>query len=1698
MTTNTDYRSKARAVFLAAIMIVSMVGMPMALAGSAAAATPTGGSLSDNVVQPGTDVSIEEVSANEDGNPLYILAANETSETINATATISEGDISAEGSWSTTFNPNSDLGLADGDSFQIYIGEGETYSDRDNDVGSLTVDGTGPSVDATSPSSGDTISTDTPEIVIDLSETESSVDTSTLEVTATENAGDNQLFQLNEPNAQGVSYDSGTQNLTINIAETRLPEPRPDGQIDVDVSGADVAGNALTGTTGFSFTIDTNPVSASVKHLENANSQIITADVSSTAADIDTAEITIDGAGDYSETFDTSSDLYDAGTFTVEAGPEQADDIGAIPEGSLSVTVTATDTDGQSDTDTEFQTIDTNPPVVDSLTVNNGQNVTVSNGDAVDVIATFNETVDPSTVTGTVTLEDGNTVALGGTNLQNEDNDDSNETVVYQADLITTSGVENTEAEVSFSSAQDTFGNTNSSLAATQTFAIDTVAPTINVDTTKLPDGNVLRNVVDIAEAFSASEADGNSYEVYVAPGANDADAADGNYVPISAVTDQPLDDLNTTTIPEGTHTLKVNVSDDAGNTFAVEPQIVVDNEDPSATAPQTVSGVVDISETLDVSGTGVEQVTYGYTENPTEVEVGFTQADTIDVNDLGDGTYVLAAQVKTTAPYNVYTASVEGASPDYNVETEENADDAGAIDITVNASEDLTNFNVTAATDDSFRTQSSEVLSSENFDRTEVELDNGDTKYVFTNTYDAPRDGEYDVELTNASLDAQYYEPGTLSEPVVDDETPSITDADIAGVGTDGRTQVSVQFNEPVQDGNDFSSLSAADGTEVNQVIDGVGTDGEVIVEFNDVLQTGDGLSVEYAADAISEEFTVEAGDENDGDDANAESISRTVDTVDLQLSAGQNLVSVPAETGTVALSELNTENIETVYAWDDGSWTGFTPGDDTSDLQNLEGGQGYVFTMSAADEIPVQAYNKPGETGNGPAPLTDEDIEVGWNLIGHYQEANQDRGTALTEVSGSYDAANVLGEQTDGDFGAVTQLQPGEGYWLYADQTDNYARSPFSGGPVLSALSVTGADNVDGVVQQGENVDISVDADDLQGVSTVEFEAADGTVTELTGESTYTADGVNVNTTGTATDRVIGTITATDTVGDTSTRTVSVDVVNPTASWDKDNFEVNGQYDLTQDSTVENADTTTYEYSTDSGSTWNTISDETTWDTTGLADGDVDVRITAEDDQGGSDTATTTVTVDTTVETTSLTATNDNAQEITVTVEADEQLSDLTASDGSDNSVSGVADTNDFSESVNNDETYTYEATYDAGADGDYTVTLDSASDTNGNSNSSTGLSDSVTVDTTGSFSGKVTNGSGDAIADTQVTFNDSNGNQLGQTTTDANGEYTVEDVEEGTYDITASADGYKDDTTNDVEITGEEDTADTDFTLSEAGEVHDVDELQINADFIGIVADDNNTVSLTASGFEDADGYTIVDREVDVNIGDNDYAVTIDENGEVDAEIDPEAISADHETGETDVSVVGADAEDAATDSVTLVHEAHNLNEGWNLKSIPQPAELYQEDVNAVNQWNTGDETYDAGIADGVVSNAGDLHRGMYVDAGADGRLGYEFETDAVPQPGDVQLENGWHLASSNFAIDTDDATRDLDDDLVNLPGADQPGITVYDDVQETTLGGGSTVDAYDTYWVFIDDPERTDRGILAPNYDPTERDGILNPA
>jgi hypothetical protein len=590
--------------------------------------------------------------------------------------------------------------------------------------------------------------------------------------------------------------------------------------------------------------------------------------------------------------------------------------------------------------------------------------------------------------------------------------------------------------------------------------------------------------------------------------------------------------------------------------------------------------------------------------------------------------------------------------------------------------------------------------------------------------------------------------------------------------------------------------------------------------------------------------------------------------------------------------------------------------------------------------------------------------------------------------------------------------------------------------------------------------------------------------------------------------------------------------------------------------------------------------------------------------------------VTVDTTVETTSLTASNDNAQEITVTVEADEQLSDLSASDGDGNSVSGVG-ADGFSETSNDDGSYTYEATYDAGADGDYTVTLDSASDTNDNSNSSTGLSDSVTVDTTGSFSGTVTDSESNTLDAVDVTFTDAGGDVFSETvTTNTDGTYTVEDIKAGTYDITASADGYEEETVAGVEITATEDTSGTDFTLAEspqfdtafvadenpnqivvdfdqavvlddevdtsdasahftfnpdedltngdvsvstdelsasngeiivpldgevdaedadpltnaltydatdeaivdddggttsadgftdedvsnnvAGPAASVENLEADQDFVGIVLDEDNELTVTADVF-DADG-TPVNGDVSIQIVNNsetlyDAGTATVSNGDLSTTITPESIDESTvDTGTAEIEVAGV-----ATTEIDLVHEVFDLNEGYTVGSVPQPAELHAENIDGATQWDAeaGSYSTDQIDPDGDFSDPTDLHRGLYVHGeNDDARLGYDFETDNDQlQPGQITLQDGgsWNLVSSNFDISAQSNEEILND--LTIDGAE--GHFIIDGEQSDVITAGDTIGAYDAYWIQTENPEFQERGTIVPEYDPEDRADVLSP-
>jgi len=96
-----------------------------------------------------------------------------------------------------------------------------------------------------------------------------------------------------------------------------------------------------------------------------------------------------------------------------------------------------------------------------------------------------------------------------------------------------------------------------------------------------------------------------------------------------------------------------------------------------------------------------------------------------------------------------------------------------------------------------------------------------------------------------------------------------------------------------------------------------------------------------------------------------------------------------------------------------------------------------------------------------------------------------------------------------------------------------------------------------------------------------------------------------------------------------------------------------------------------------------------------------------------------------------------NPSGQELRTSFESDEPLTSIEVSINGAESAS--LRTGDFSEAIGA-ESYTYEATYQASADGDYTATLDEATDGSGNDGAS-GQSVSITVTTTSS--GLVTSG-------------------------------------------------------------------------------------------------------------------------------------------------------------------------------------------------------------------------------------------------------------------------------------------------------------------------------------------------------------------
>jgi len=502
-------------------------------------------------------------------------------------------------------------------------------------------------------------------------------------------------------------------------------------------------------------------------------------------------------------------------------------------------------------------------------------------------------------------------------------------------------------------------------------------------------------------------------------------------------------------------------VTDTNGNAFDGEAVNISDRSDPfvtdagSSNGSDTVS--VDFSESVYngsdgalsadnftyVNNTGVSHTiesvehTAGSTDATVTLDSALTPEDVnsdeieVTVNDTVD---------KQTTTSAVIEETVDISEFDLSDTTETNASE---IQVSFTADEELDTFGVDlfASSDiPEFEADNGVVeLNESDFDVTEQD----DGTYDYSYNYTVPRDGEYVAILTDATSVGGSPATDSLGDVVsVDYDDPEPVDAEIVDAG-DSSTTVAVQFSEPVVPDSDADIQNITVDGESATGVAPADEPGEWAFTFDSVIATGDGQNI-----AFGEETVVELH----GDATSAAGTSETVDTHEFHIAEGSNFVSVPAEFGSLDIADSEFSDMS-VMTYENGEWVSYAPDKsaDNQDLESMEGGQGYVVNADSDATVDVTVRNE--ESGDSAEDATpgQQQLQEGWNLVGHWQEGTQPAadgpGGALDSVGGDSTATNVYGQDTPGEFDytPVTDFEPGEAYWVFLEDDEVYTASNY-----------------------------------------------------------------------------------------------------------------------------------------------------------------------------------------------------------------------------------------------------------------------------------------------------------------------------------------------------------------------------------------------------------------------------------------------------------------------------------------------------------------------------------------------------------------------------------------------------------------------------------------------------------------------------
>jgi PGF-CTERM protein len=754
----------------------------------------------------------------------------------------------------------------------------------------------------------------------------------------------------------------------------------------------------------------------------------------------------------------------------------------------------------------------------------------------------------------------------------------------------------------------------------------------------------------------------------------------------------------------------------------------------PSVTVDRPVDGENYTSSDVPLDASADETSDWSYSvdggANQTATGANGTRTLNTTLSGLAEGQHDVTVYAETSSGVGTASASftVDTTSPSISSFNASNPD-AQDVSVSFDSDEDLSNISVDLSGPES---------------ATLTEADFVESGGTYSATYDGNSDGDYTATLETAE-DAAGNDgaAGQSDDTTVDTTAPTISSDSFSASNPDGQN-VSVSFDSDEDLSNISVDLSGPESTTL--------TEADFVESGGTYTATYDGNS---DGDYTATLDTAEDAAGNDG--ATGQSDTTTVDTTAPSISSftasnpdGQNVsVSFDSdeqlETVSVDLSGPESATLtEADFVESGGTYSatydGNSDGDYTATLETAEDAAGNDGAAGQSDDTTVDSI-APSISSFTASNPDGQNVSVSFDSDEDLSTVNVDlagpEDATLTEADfvesgGTYTA--TYDGNSDGEYTATLETaEDAAGNDGAAGQSDTTTVDTTA--PTISSDSVTASN------PEGQNVSVSFDSDEqLETISVDLAGPEDATLTE----ADFTESGGTYSATydGNSEGDYTATLeTAEDAAGNDGAAgqsdTATVDSIAPTIYKDSftatnpDGQNVSVSFDSDEQLETISVDLSGPESATltesdfvESGGTYSATYD-------GNSDGEYTATLETAEDAAGNDGAagqTDTTTVDTTAPTISgdsFTASNPDGQNVSVSFDSDEDLSNVSVDlVGPEDATLTEAD---FVESGG-----TYTATYDGNSDGDYTATLDTAEDAAGNDGAA-GQSDTTTVDTT-----------------------------------------------------------------------------------------------------------------------------------------------------------------------------------------------------------------------------------------------------------------------------------------------------------------------------------------------------------------------------